>query len=86
MEDLVIGKLNDKSALPWSLLLLADPSREVIEKYIQESDVYTVRKNDVTVGVYVLKNISRDRVELKNIAVDEKYQGQGIGKNLSWIR
>ena len=82
MKDLLITKLEDTNETPWNLLLLADPSRESIESYIGNSDIYLASVNDRTVGVYVLKNISQDIVELKNIAVDEKHQGQGIGKKL----
>lgn len=82
MNNLIIQKLKDKKEIPWSLLLLADPSKKIIEKYIYDSDVYVSSINKEVVGVYVLINLSPDTVELKNIAVDEKYQGQGIGKQL----
>lgn len=82
MNNLIIQKLKDKKEIPWSLLLLADPSRKVIEKYIYDSDAYISSINKEVVGVYVLINLSSDTIELKNIAVDKKYQGQGIGKQL----
>lgn len=82
MNNLTIQKLKDKKEIPWSLLLLADPYRKIIEKYIYDSDVYISYIDNEAVGVYVLINLSPDTVELKNIAVDKKYQGKGIGKQL----
>ena len=34
------------------------------------------------VGEYMLTKVDNETNELKNIAVDEKYQGKGIGKQL----
>lgn len=82
MNNLTIQKLKDKKEIPWSLLLLADPPKKIIEKYIYDSDVYVSSINNEVVGVYVLINLSSDTVELKNIAVDRQYQGKGIGKQL----
>ncbi|MEK7450837.1 MAG: GNAT family N-acetyltransferase [Patescibacteria group bacterium] len=82
MNNLTIQKLKDKKEIPWSLLLLADPSKKIIEKYIYDSDTYVSYVNNEVVGVYVLINLSSDTVELKNIAVDGQYQGKGIGKQL----
>lgn len=82
MDSLIIQQLKNKDQMPWNLLLLADPSREKIEKYVHDSDVYIALLKNQIIGVYVLTNLGSDVVELKNIAVDEKYQGQGIGKQL----
>lgn len=79
---MLIQKLKNPTELPWKLLIMADPSREAIEKYIMDSDAYLARINDKTIGVYVLQKGDFDSAELKNIAVDENYQGQGIGKKL----
>lgn len=82
MDKLVIRSIKRKEEIPWNLLLLADPSKTAIEKYIHESDIYLALINDKTVGVYVLSSISPDVFELKNVAVEEKLQGKGIGKKL----
>lgn len=82
MEKIVIKKLSDKEKSPWDLLLLADPSKDLVKKYLKSSDVYVALINNTIVGEYVLTNISSQIVELKNIAVDEAYQGKGIGKQL----
>lgn len=82
MNAILIQKLKDKKEIPWNLLLLGDPSKENVEKYMQESDMYVGLKNNEIVGVFVLTYPSPGIVELKNLAVDEKYQNQGIGKLL----
>lgn len=82
METVETQKINDKGSLPWDLLLSADPSRKMIESYIDNSDIYIASIEEKVVGEYVLTKIDQNTIELKNIAVDEKYQGKGIGKQL----
>ncbi len=64
------------------LLLLADPSKEMIEKYLESGQCYTLEVNNETVGVYVLMPVSAGVIEIMNIAVAEKEQGKGLGKQL----
>jgi len=66
----------------WRLLLLADPSRETIEKYVQHSKLRVLAQNGATVGVCVLYPHNNDLVEIKNIAVEPGAQGRGIGRLL----
>jgi ribosomal protein S18 acetylase RimI-like enzyme len=82
MNDLIIQKLNKQENLPWDLFLLADPSRKVIENYLTNSEIYIAKMNEEIVGEFILINISKDVVELKNIAVAKNQQGKGIGKQL----
>jgi len=82
MNDLIIQKLNKQENLPWDLFLLADPSRKVIENYLANSEIYIAKMNEEIVGEFILINILKDVVELKNIAVAKNQQGKGIGKQL----
>lgn len=83
MDNLItIKQLKNKNELPWELLLLADPSKKTIDRYIDGSDVYIALVNNEVIGVYVLTFISEGTIELKNIAVDKNHQGKGIGKRL----
>lgn len=68
--------------LLWDLLLLADPSRQMVEEYLREGTLYSARWDGVTIGVYVLVPIEDDEWELKNIAVAPEWQGKGVGKAL----
>lgn len=82
MDNLIIRQLKNKDQIPWELLLLADPSRKIIQEYLDKGELYIALMEDKIIGAYILVKISEDIIELKNIAVDEKYQGQGIGKQL----
>lgn len=82
MDNLVIKQLKNNDNVPWDLLLLADPSKELIQEYLPTSKIYVALLNNETVGVYILTQLSPNVIELKNVAVDEKYQHQGIGKKL----
>lgn len=66
----------------WDLLLLADPSRALIEEYLVDGHLYAAAWDDVTVGVFVLVPLENTLWELKNIAVAEEWQGKGVGKAL----
>nr|WP_295866857.1 GNAT family N-acetyltransferase [uncultured Chitinophaga sp.] len=79
---MTIQLLERHDALPYDLLLLADPSREMIDTYISDSRVYLALIGDVRVGVYVLTPLSDKKAEVKNIAVHESWQGRGLGKQL----
>lgn len=72
----------DDQPIPWNLLLMADPSKENVEKYLKDGKVFVANDSNQIIGVYVLVFNDSDEAELKNIAVDEKFQGQGIGKKL----
>ena len=65
------------------LLLLADPSHEVVESYIHRGRCFIAELNGQIVGVYVLIDTRPLTVELVNIAVAEHKQGMGIGSNWS---
>ncbi|WP_423227626.1 GNAT family N-acetyltransferase [Paenibacillus filicis] len=64
------------------LLLLADPSEELVRAYVARGDCYVMEREGEAVGVYVLLPTRPDTVELVNVAVAEPLHGQGIGKAL----
>jgi ribosomal protein S18 acetylase RimI-like enzyme len=80
LEKQKIRQLGKDEDLPFDLLLLADPTEEAINKYIFNSDIYVLAQDDNLIGVYVLQVISRDEIELKNIAVAANCQGRGFGR------
>ncbi|WP_239256944.1 GNAT family N-acetyltransferase [Listeria ilorinensis] len=67
---------------PLDLLLLADPSERKITSYLAESQVFGLEEDDEWIGCYVLQKIAIDKMEIMNIAVSEKRQGEGLGKLL----
>jgi ribosomal protein S18 acetylase RimI-like enzyme len=64
------------------LLLLADPSEEMVMSYINRGKCWLAEVNNEVVGVYVLLETRPETVELVNVAVREDMQGKGIGKQL----
>ena len=81
-ENLTFDKLDKDEKIPYDLLLLADPSKDLIDEYLKQSDVFTARQNDKAIGVIVLFPLTVETVEIKNVAVKPAFQGQGIGSYL----
>ncbi|PEJ56664.1 MULTISPECIES: N-acetyltransferase [unclassified Bacillus (in: firmicutes)] len=77
-----INKIQFLTKEHWSLLLLADPSKEMVDKYIQKSHIYEIVDRNLLVGIIVLMEISNEEIEIKNIAIDPAFQGNGYGKSL----
>ncbi|QED47922.1 GNAT family N-acetyltransferase [Cytobacillus dafuensis] len=67
---------------PIDLLLLADPSIEMIEEYIHKGDCYVSEWDGSIQGVFVLLSTRPGIVELVNVAVSKEHQGKGYGKKL----
>lgn len=80
--ELEIRKITQADEFPYDLLLLADPSREIVEEYVKRGDCYGAYLNDEVIGEYVLIRTRPETVEIVNVAVREDYQGRGIGKKL----
>lgn len=77
-----IRKLEKNEKLPFELLLLADPSRDLILEYVEKGESYVAEIEQQIIGVYVLLPTSPETIELMNVAVREDHQGLGIGKQL----
>ncbi|WP_367897635.1 GNAT family N-acetyltransferase [Leptospira sp. WS58.C1] len=78
-----IRKLSSDETPPMDLLLLADPDQEIILSYLDRSSVFLMEsEKGELIGVYLLLPTRPHTVEIVNIAVSEKFQGQGFGKKL----
>jgi len=73
---------SNQDGIPYDLLLLADPSRELIDEYMNRSHCYLAFHMKELVGVVVLIHTHPKTYEIVNLAVSEKHQGKGIGKKL----
>jgi len=82
MEKFEIRKIERKDESPYDLLLLADPSMEVIEEYATRGEVYGGFIGESIIGAYVLIKTRPATLELVNISIIDEYQGKGIGKLL----
>ena len=80
--NIKISRLDKLGEMPRHLLLLADPDEGAVDKYINDSAIYVAKLDEIVVGVFVLYPVSLVTVEIKNIAVDERYQRRGIGKRM----
>ncbi|MEQ9466904.1 MAG: GNAT family N-acetyltransferase [Ekhidna sp.] len=78
---ITIKSITQNEEAPIELLLLADPSEKVINRYLHKSKIFLVKDKDEVLGVLALK-LEDDEAEIMNVAVDEKYQGRGIGSML----
>ncbi len=76
-----IEKITNNKKQYIDLLLLADESEEMIDKYLESGDMFALYDDDLKC-VCVVVEIDKKTCELKNIATYEKYQGQGYGRKL----
>lgn len=63
------------------LLLLADESESMIDKYLERGDMFALYDNELR-SICVVTRESMDTCELKNIATYEKWHGMGYGSKL----
>ena len=77
-----IRKRRSNEVLPIDLLLLADPSEEMIDTYRDRSEWFIADKVGEIIGVYGLLETRPETVELINLAVRESEHGKGYGKQL----
>jgi len=82
--QIIISKVDSKRDLPFDLLLLADETLEAIEKYIHDCEIYIAKESEKAeaIAVFALYRISKTEIEIKNIAVKETFQNNGIGSFL----
>ncbi len=63
------------------LLLLGDEQESMIDRYLEQGDMFALYDNDLK-SVCVVVAMNETTCELKNIATYEKYRGQGYGSAL----
>ncbi|WP_080846129.1 GNAT family N-acetyltransferase [Cytobacillus gottheilii] len=77
-----IRELSKKENAPLDLLLLADPSEEMVLTYLHRGSCFLAEIDDEIMGEYVLLETGPQTAEIVNIAVAAEQQGKGIGKKL----
>ncbi len=80
--EIKIRPQNSNEETPFDLLLLADPSKEIVKEYLGRGQCLVALINEEIIGVMVLIRTRPETIEIVNIAVQEDYQGMGIGKQL----
>ena len=76
-----IEKITNNKKQYLDLLLLADEQENMIDKYLENGDMYALYDDDLKT-VCVVVAIDEETCELKNIATYKKYQGKGYAKTL----
>lgn len=64
------------------LLLLADPQEDMIDRYLDEGDMYILEDQGKLCTVCVVQRMKNRQCELKNIATAEEVQGHGYGRQM----
>ena len=82
LKKIAIRKLGIKEDIPYKLLLEADETIESINRYIHNSIIYVANLENKQIGVCAVMDIEANKAEIKNIAVDEKCRGFGVGSTL----
>lgn len=81
-KNIRISELGTGDPVPYHVLLLADETREAIDKYAHTGNIYILENETQIIAVYVLSPLNDFRIELKNIAVLQAFQRKGIGRLL----
>lgn len=76
-----IEKITKNKKQYLDLLLLADESEEMIDKYLERGDMFALFDNDLKT-VCVVAAIDKETCELKNIATYKQHQGKGYARAL----
>ncbi|MFC7782983.1 MULTISPECIES: GNAT family N-acetyltransferase [unclassified Rossellomorea] len=79
---MIIRKRKTNEEFPMELLLLADPSEEIVKEYVSRGECFVAELEQKVVGTYVLLPTRPETIELVNVAVLEDLHGKGIGKQL----
>ncbi|MDR2235517.1 MAG: GNAT family N-acetyltransferase [Chryseobacterium sp.] len=82
MEKYTFRKTEAGSDIPYDLLLLADETKEAIDQYILDSDIYLLNNGEDDIAVMALYENSPAELEIKNMAVIETFRSKGIGSIL----
>ena len=77
-----IKKEKDSKEQYMDLLLEADPSKDMINNYLRNADLFVLTYNENIACVAVVTKINENIVELKNIVTKKEYRGKGYGKKM----
>jgi len=81
-SNLSIRPIQQITEKHYQLFLKADPSRKIIDSYLDRAYQFELVRGDVLLGVILLIDTRPETVEIVNVAVAEKVQNQGFGEKL----
>lgn len=77
-----IKKEKDNKEQYMDLLLEADQSKDMINNYLKNGELFVLTYKDDVACIAVVTKIDEDTVELKNIATKKEFRGNGYGKKM----
>lgn len=77
-----IKKIEKNKEKYMNLLLEADPERDIVNKYIDNADMYVGIEDEKVVCEITITKVNEEECELKNIATLEEYRNRGYAKQL----
>ena len=77
-----IKKIEKNKEKYMNLLLEADPERDIVNKYIDNADMYVGIEDEKVVCEITITKVNDEECELKNIATLEEYRNRGYAKQL----
>lgn len=80
--NLNIRQLSNHENPPMELLLAADPSQKIVDEYLKRGRCFIAESSNQRIGVYVLLPTRPQTIEIVNLAVEARHQGNGTGKRL----
>ena len=78
---MVIEQVTQNKKQYMDLLFLADEQEEMIDRYLDEGEMFVIKDPDV-VGECVVADLGDGEFEIKNIATAEAVHGKGYGRAL----
>ena len=81
-RSIVIKKEKENKEQYMDLLLEADPSKDMVNNYLKDGELFVLTYKDDVACVAVVIKIDDETIELKNIATKEVYRRQGYGKKM----
>ena len=83
MEIIKIIKNKEKYL---DLILQADPDISIVNKYLNDSDMFAITEDNKVVSEIIITKVDNDKCELKNISTLNEYRGKGYaGKLIKYV-
>ena len=82
IRSVIVKKEKDNKEQYMDLLFEADPSKELIEKYLNIGDLFVLRYKEEVACLAVVVKVDDNICELKNIVIVEEFRGRGFGKQM----
>lgn len=79
-ENFIIVEIKNDKKQFLQLLLIGDESETMIDRYLQQGNLYVGILNGVPITVCVVLTIDDTTVEIKNLAVSPCFQRRGFGR------